>query len=168
MRVKIIVDDSHLNAALRRKARAVNARNMKIALLAGAFVILNKIRALAPYLTGVLRRSLHIGGFSGLSGSFGGGGGQFTDLGGEKIANGFASVIIGTNLIYARIHEFGGIIVPKTARLLSWVDRLTGRRIFAKRVTIKAQPYMRPGFNQGRQGAKSKMRNVLKKLVVDS
>lgn len=44
--------------------------------------------------------------------------------------------------IYARIQEYGGVITPKRARLLSWVDK-GGIRRFAKRVTIPPKPYMR-------------------------
>ncbi len=50
-------------------------------------------------------------------------------------------------VIYGRIHEYGGVIKPKTAKVLSWVDRRTGERVFANRVTIPARPYMRPAID---------------------
>lgn len=41
---------------------------------------------------------------------------------------------------YAAIHQFGGIIRPKTKRFLSWINS-DGERVFAKMVTIPARPF---------------------------
>jgi len=57
-----------------------------------------------------------------------------------------ASVDVGPTVIYGRIQELGGIVLPVTAKLLSWVD--DGVRIFAKRVQIPARPYMRPAVDE--------------------
>jgi len=56
------------------------------------------------------------------------------------------SVDVGPTVIYGRIHEFGGIVKPVTAKMLSWVDN--GVRIFAKMVQIPARPYMRPAVDE--------------------
>lgn len=56
-------------------------------------------------------------------------------------------VDIGTNVLYARTHHFGAVIVPKAAR---WNERarkflafqVGGRTIFARSVTIPARPFM--------------------------
>ena len=64
-----------------------------------------------------------------------------------KKGNTKAEVGIGTNVIYARIHELGGIIVPIAAKMLSWVDDL-GNRIFAGAVHIPARPYLRPALDE--------------------
>lgn len=53
---------------------------------------------------------------------------------------------VGTNVIYGRIHEYGGTIVPKRARLLSFV--IGGKRIFAKQVTIPRRPYLQPSVDE--------------------
>ena len=58
-----------------------------------------------------------------------------------------ALVSIGTNVIYAAIHEFGGTIVPRTKAMLSWVSK-SGERIFAKSVHIPARPYLRPAIDE--------------------
>lgn len=42
---------------------------------------------------------------------------------------------VGSPLRYAMMREKGGTIVPVRKKLLSWVDPITGQRIFAKRVT---------------------------------
>ena len=54
---------------------------------------------------------------------------------------------IGTNIIYARIHEIGGIIKPVAAKMLSWVND-AGERIFAGAVHIPARPYLRPALDE--------------------
>ena len=46
------------------------------------------------------------------------------------------SAVVGTNVIYAGIHQFGGTIKPKRAKAL----RFNGR--FAKQVTIPARPFL--------------------------
>ena len=57
-----------------------------------------------------------------------------------------AEVDVGPTVIYGRIHELGGIILPVYAKMLSWVDN--GKRIFAKRVQIPARPYLRPAVDE--------------------
>lgn len=50
-------------------------------------------------------------------------------------------LVIGTNLIYARIHQEGGVITPKRARFLVFRDA-SGKPIFARRVRIPARPFL--------------------------
>lgn len=47
---------------------------------------------------------------------------------------------------YATVLEYGsrGPIKPKNGKLLSWVDKRTGERRFAKQVHIHARPWLRP------------------------
>lgn len=49
-------------------------------------------------------------------------------------------VRVGTNVIYAAIHQFGGTIVPKNASHL--VFRLATGVVLAKSVTLPARPYL--------------------------
>jgi phage virion morphogenesis protein len=56
---------------------------------------------------------------------------------------GAASVEVGSNKVYAAIHQFGGTIRPKDAR--APVFELGGRTIHAKSVRIPARPYL--GFS---------------------
>ena len=66
---------------------------------------------------------------------------------GKKLKT-FAEAHVGPgNLVYARIHELGGIIKPVTAKMLSWVSD-TGERIFANAVHIPARPYLRPAVDE--------------------
>lgn len=50
------------------------------------------------------------------------------------------SAIIGSGLVYARIHQEGGVIVPKSASSLVFS---VGNRLFrVKKVTMPARPYL--------------------------
>ncbi|EFO33221.1 prophage MuSo2 protein [Roseibium sp. TrichSKD4] len=50
------------------------------------------------------------------------------------------AAVVGSSLVYAGIHQFGGTIVPKDAEAL--VFRIGGRTIRAKKVEIPARPYL--------------------------
>lgn len=53
---------------------------------------------------------------------------------------------VGTPHRGGMMREKGGTIVPVRARMLSWVDPVTGKRVFARRV------HQLPGFIRGRRG----------------
>jgi phage gpG-like protein len=59
-------------------------------------------------------------------------------------ADGMPQLVIGSNLIYARIHQLGGIIRPKSAKALRFpVATPEGLKwITKKSVTIPARPYL--------------------------
>ena len=48
--------------------------------------------------------------------------------------------VVGSGLIYAAIHQFGGTIVPKKGDRLAF--QIGGRQIFARKVTMPARPYI--------------------------
>jgi phage virion morphogenesis protein len=50
------------------------------------------------------------------------------------------SVRVGSNKIYAGVHQFGATIVPKVAKAL--VFMLGDRKVVVKKVTIPARPYL--------------------------
>jgi len=50
------------------------------------------------------------------------------------------SVEVGTNRIYAAIHQFGGVIVPKNAKNLTF--KVGDKFVSTKKVTIPARPYL--------------------------
>lgn len=47
---------------------------------------------------------------------------------------------VGSNLEYAAIHQLGGVIKPKRAKVLAF--SLGGQMVFAKKVKINANPYL--------------------------
>ncbi len=83
---------------------------------------------------------------------------------------------VGTNIIYAAIHEFGGVITPKNAPYL-WFKIETGRRVTGlsskskssdvwirtTKVVIPARPYFAPAFRK----ALPKIKVVSKRVIDD-
>lgn len=51
---------------------------------------------------------------------------------------------VGSNLVYAAIHEFGGTIVPRAANAL--VFKVKDQWVTTQKVTIKARPYISPSI----------------------
>ncbi len=60
-----------------------------------------------------------------------------------------AEIAVGSNRVYAAIHQFGGTITPKSAQAL--VFRLGKRVVHAGSVTIPQRPYL--GFGPADQAA---------------
>ncbi len=50
------------------------------------------------------------------------------------------NVYVGTNVIYAAIHQYGGEITPKNAKSLAFPDG--GRIVFRRKVKIPARPFI--------------------------
>lgn len=79
---------------------------------------------MAPYLSGHLRRSI-------------------------TMQKGAMDVKVGTNLVYAQIHDKGGIIRPKKKKYLRF--KINGRWVMAKKVRIpkyKGRGYLTPAFKK--------------------
>lgn len=63
---------------------------------------------------------------------------------GKLKGNDTLEVGAGTNVVYARIHEEGGVIKAKNAPYLHF--QVGGRWVKTKQVTIPARPYVRPSI----------------------
>lgn len=78
---------------------------------------------------------------------------QMGDSGGLKGSITFQTashqVAVGSNKVYAAIHQFGGVIRPNTAKALAF--QLGGHLVRARRVTIPARPYL--GFGRADEEA---------------
>lgn len=123
-----LTGDQRLKAQLAAIEAAAQGRMVKAALVAGALLVANKAKALAPYDTGNLRRSIHVGG----EGSMGGleGGSTGTDIGGQEITKTSAQVLVGTNVEYARRLELGFTRADSLGRVYNQ----------------PARPYLRPSL----------------------
>ena len=68
---------------------------------------------------------------------------------------------------YALTMEYGsrGPIKPKTAKMLSWVDKFTGQRIFARQVVIQPRPFLRPSLRSGSLPAQAAFQRTIRKLM---
>lgn len=115
-----------LDRKLSRLSKLASADVLERALHAGAQEILNSAKDKAPYKTGTLRRSLHS---------------ETNEKSGARV-----SVLAGTDLEYAAMQEFGGTVVPTKGRFL--VFEIDGKKVFARKVTIPAHPYLRPAFDE--------------------
>lgn len=74
------------------------------------------------------------------------------------------SVTVGSDRAYAAIHQFGGVIKPKAGKYL--VFTIGGKKIFAKKVTIPARPFL-PFTSDGEliPAAQKKVLAVIKKAA---
>jgi phage gpG-like protein len=121
-----LTGDKRLHRQLGDLSHATRGKMLMRALVSGALLAVNEAKRLAPYETGNLRRSLHVGGegaAGGLEGDTTG-----TDIGGQESRRDWAEVSVGTNVEYAARLEFG---FAGTESLGRTFDQL-------------ARPYLRP------------------------
>jgi hypothetical protein len=100
--------------------------SLKPAVVAGALPIANKAKMLSPYKTGNNRRGIHVGGEGSLGGLEGGTTG--TDIGGQEVSKTSITVLVGTNVEYARRLELG----------------FAGTDALGRTYNQPARPYLRP------------------------
>ena len=146
MTSKVIVLEDNVQAAL----KAATGDALKRAAMAGGQVIeanakINANRTFSSKSTGG----------AGLGGSI--------QTRASKSTDTRAEVEIGPTVIYGRIQELGGIVLPVHAKMLSWVDN--GVRIFAKRVQIPARPYLRPAVDEHENEIRQAVGYQLKKGI---
>lgn len=141
-----IIGEKDVQAALDKLGAAMAGQNLEAAVVAGALEIMNAAKRKAPYITGTLRRSIHIGGYTDKSpdfdpsGDLAKHGGRYNDIKGNKAERDKVEVHVGTDLEYAPPVEFG-----------------TGRRV--------AKPYLRPAFDEELEAAKKQAAVALKVLL---
>ena len=136
-----ITGDKQLIAKLDHLAAELRGKTLERALVAGALIIQNDAKRKAPYLTGNLRRSIHIGGHDDLNPD----GGNIVDRSGMPVPNPIVSansvsVFVGTDVNYAAAVEFGS----KTQR---------------------AQPYLRPAMDENQAAVGKEIADALKDLI---
>lgn len=105
-----VIGTKELIQKLNKLGEIGKGKAMINALVAGGLEISNEAKILVHKITSTCERSIHIGGH--ISESAPGftphdEGGDYTDIGGEKIESNAASILIGTNLVYAAPLEFG-------------------------------------------------------------
>ncbi len=71
--------------------------------------------------------------------------------------------IVGTNVIYARVQEFGATIKPVRARMLFWTDDKGGHA--AHQVTIPPRPYLGPALETNRAAVEKLMAGEVDDLL---
>jgi HK97 gp10 family phage protein len=66
-------------------------------------------------------------------------------------------------VIYAKIHEFGGVIRPVKAKALKF--QIDGKWIVTKKVTMPARPYLRPAVDEHMEEIKQAVKDALRGLL---
>lgn len=72
---------------------------------------------------------------------------------------------IGSNVVYARIHELGGVITPKKAKALKFYIPGVGWRT-SQKVTIPSRPYLRPALMDSLPEIRVLIAEEVRKLAV--
>ncbi len=70
----------------------------------------------------------------------------------------------GPTVIYGRIQEQGGTVVPVNAKMLHWVDE-AGKHHSAFSVTLPARPYMEPAVNDHEDEILNAMGTTLMNII---
>ena len=106
----MIVGLGRFRRNLARLEAGTRGKLLETACLAGALLVSNKAKENVRYVTGTLKRSIHVGDYvSESSPGFTSGdiGGEYTDVQGKETTASSATLLVGTNLIYAAFQEFG-------------------------------------------------------------
>ena len=122
-----IIGLGEFKAQLGRISKSMRGAMLAKAATSGLVLVQNVAAQKAPKRTRDLARSIH------------------TEILDQKDTS--VEAAVGTDKVYAAIQEFGGVVVPKKARLLHWVDE-AGNDVFARKVTIPPHPYLRPAWDE--------------------
>lgn len=101
-----VVGSAALSAKLKTLEKAVRNKAIEQSLVAGALLVANQAKENAPYRTGTLRRSIHIGGHTKLTPDYQSKSEDQGMYGSVGLPQGTA-VRVGTNVPYGRRVEFG-------------------------------------------------------------
>jgi phage gpG-like protein len=176
MQLRFTIDDSRMKRKFAALTAIQRSDVLIRALKAGGVVVLNeaRINILAQHLwkTRTLSRSLHQ---------------EVIEQSATR-----AKISVGTDLEYAAIHEFGGVVTPKHAKYLAipvngatgspldrddlhpvlsgsgslvLVDETGVQFILKDSVTIPAQPYLRPAVDEHVEQIVEEIKVVLKQQI---
>lgn len=73
---------------------------------------------------------------------------------------------VGTNLVYAPVHEFGATIRAKRAKYLRF--KIDGHWVMKTQVTIPARPYMRPSLQERGPAIREGLKRAIRKVINES
>lgn len=124
----------NLAAKMARLEAALTPERLEAAGIAGALKIVNAAKRNAPVVTSTLRRSIHIGGHTALTGALEG---NAKDLGKGEMSAQRVNIRIGTDLSYAARIEYG----------------FTGRDSRGRNYDQPPKPYLRPAFDEHKDEA---------------
>lgn len=136
-----IEGERELVRKLGQLSEAVQGKTLERALTAGALIIQNDAKARAPWVSGNLRRSIHIGGHEDLAPDRG----DIVDKTGEpvprpELGKNTVAVYVGTDVNYAPVVEYGSR-------------------------TRRPKPYLRPAADENKTAVRDEVREALRDLV---
>jgi HK97 gp10 family phage protein len=137
-----------LEGRLDRVLAALTGKTLEAAGIVGALKIVNAAKRNAPVVTGTLRRSIHVGGHTALSGELQG---KAQDLGRGELSGAKANIRIGSKLEYAPRIEYG----------------FTGTDSLGRRYNQPPEPFLRPAWDEHRAEAIKATAQALRDLVVN-
>ena len=159
IRVRVTADPKLARSMKKLQDPALVEKMLENALVAGALQIANAAKEKAPYKTGNLKRSIHIGGHTDMTPDWQES--EAGDLGkAGRNARFQTRVLIGTDVIYARVQEYGGTIRAKNKPYLVF-KTADGSWHRVKSVEITAHPYLRPAADEKKAEAIRDMRDAL-------
>lgn len=123
-----IIGDKELAAWFARLDAEVGEETLTVAVKAGAQVVQNAAQGKAPRKTSTLARSIH------------------TEV--TRSSPNYVEVTVGTDLEYAAIHEFGGVIKPKSAKFLA-IPITAAAKTYAKPRDFPDKLHFIPGSSGG-------------------
>lgn len=127
---------------LKRLAKLADDEVKAKALVAAGLLVVNAAKAKAPYQTGNLRRSIHIGGHTDatpLQSTTG------TDIGGEEKN----AILVGTNVEYAARQEYG----------------FSGEDSLGRSYNQPARPFLRPALDENVDDVRREFEEALSDLI---
>lgn len=125
-------------------AEAAQGQMLERAMVAGALIVQNAAKEQAPFLTGTLRRSIHIGGHEELNPDGEGGNVPEPEVDGASVA-----VYVGTDVEYARRIEYG----------------FNGTDSLGRQYSQAAQPYLRPAADENQAAVRTEVGEALRELI---
>lgn len=130
----VLTGDKELVASYRGLSKYVREEVLGDTVIAGGLILVNAVKKIALekhiLLTGTLIRSYHIGAHMELTPDAVGGTG-YSDIGGQIVGNDSYSILVGTNLPYARRQEFG----------------FSGQDSLGRTYAYPARPHLREAFD---------------------
>lgn len=143
MPVRIDGSDS-LMRKLAALSEAAQGQMLERAMVAGALIVQNAAKEQAPFVTGTLRRSIHIGGHDELNPDGEGGNVPEPEIDGATV-----TVYIGTDVEYARRIEYG----------------FNGTDSLGRQYSQAAQPYLRPAADENQAAVRTEVGEALRDLI---
>ena len=140
---QIVAGLGKFKANLNKLDRGTRGKLLENACLAGALLVVNSAKEKAPYKTGTLRRSIHVGGHVGKSAPDfvpNDVGGTYSDVGGKEIKPHSATLLVGTNVSYATHQEYG-------------TSKMAG------------QPFLRPALAENEKAVQKEIGDAVKVLI---